>query len=60
MTECVFKIDGKEITRKPVTDQDNTITFTTDLKKGSIKLTPVFMTGEKGVIGTYYAVVKKK
>ncbi len=60
VTECVLKIGGKEVARKPVTEKDNTITFTTELKKGSIQLAPVFLTGEKGEIGCYYAVVKKK
>ena len=60
VTECVLKIDGKEIARKPVTDKDTTITFTAKLKKGSIQLAPVFITGEKGEIGCHYAVVKKK
>ena len=60
VTEALLKIDGKEIARKPVTDKDTSITFTAELKKGSIQLAPVFLTGEKGEIGTYYAVIRKK
>ena len=60
VTKAVLMIDGKEIASKAVTDKDISITFTVELKKGSIQLAPMFMTGDNGEIGCYYAVVKKK
>lgn len=60
VSQAVLKIDGKEVGKQAVTDKDLSITFTTELKKGSIQLAPVFHTGEKGEIGAYYAVVRKK
>jgi arylsulfatase A-like enzyme len=60
ITEAVLKIDGKEIARQAVGRQDTKITFTAELKKGSIKLAPVFLTEGNGEVGTYYAVVRKK
>ncbi len=59
-TEAVLRIDGKEVSRKPVAEEDISITFTAELNKGSIKLAPVFLTEKGGEIGSYYAVIRKK
>ena len=59
-SEAVLRIDGKELARKPVDDRDTAITFTTELKTGSIRLAPVFVTEKGGEIGVYYATVVRK
>jgi arylsulfatase A-like enzyme len=59
ITAATLRIDGKELETKPVGAKDTHITFTTDLKKGSHKLAPVFL-HEKGEVGAYYCIVKKK
>ncbi len=58
--EAVLKINDKIIAKKPVTEKDLQITFTTKLSKGSHKLAPVFLVENGGEIGAYYAVIRKK
>lgn len=60
VTKAVLKIDGKTVSEQPVDAKDKAITFTTELKKGSIKLAPYFVTPKGGEIGAYYAVIRKQ
>ena len=55
-TQAVLRIDGKDLDRKPVTDDASEIVFETELKKGSHELAPVFEIPE-GELGAYYVVV---
>jgi len=59
ITSAVLRLNGKDLETKPVTQTDTKITFTVELKKGSHKLAPVFV-HDKGEVGAYYAVVKKR
>ncbi len=58
-TKAVLKIDGKEIARQAVNKDDTQITFTAELKKGSIQLAPVFITEMGGEVGAYYAIIRR-
>jgi arylsulfatase B len=56
---AVLRIDGKEIGKKAVPEGATEVTFTTDLKPGSLKLSPIFLT-DSGEVGAYYTIVTKK
>lgn len=58
--EAVLRLNGKELGRKPVAENDTAITFTAELTAGSHQLAPVFRTQAGGEIGAFYAVVVKK
>lgn len=59
ITTAALRLNGKEIGKKSVGEKDTGITFTVELTKGSHELAPVFL-HDKGEVGAYYTVVKKK
>lgn len=54
-----LRIDGREISSKPVGEDNVKVTFTVDLAEGSHKLSPVFLTKEGDEIGAFYTIVRK-
>lgn len=58
--EAVLRVDNQEIARKPVTAEDVSVSFTTQLTAGSHRLSPFFVTDQGGELGCYYAVVTLK
>ena len=51
---AVLRIDDRDMESKPVGENDNKITFITELKAGSHQLAPVFLTADGGEVGAYY------
>lgn len=56
---AVLNIDGKEVAQSTVQGNARQITFTTELKKGSHKLSPFFILENGNQMGAYYLVVEK-
>ena len=59
ITKATLRLNGTDLETKPVTETDTGITFTTELKKGSHQLAPVFL-HDKGEVGAYYVIVTKQ
>lgn len=59
ITKATLRLNDNDIATKPVDAKDAHITFTAELTKGSHQLAPVFH-HDRGEVGAYYVVVKKK
>ncbi|MBA2112963.1 arylsulfatase [Bremerella alba] len=58
ITTATLRIDEKDLESKPVPQDAHEVTFTTKLKSGSHKLSPLFVTDDGSELGAYYVVVR--
>ncbi len=55
---ATLRINGKDLETKPVPSNAQAVTFTTKLKSGSQRLSPLFVMDDGNELGAYYVVVR--